>query len=456
MFKDYAIQCKRLAIFPSEHSAAYLTLGLFNEIGEVAGALKKQLRGDELAHREHLLLELGDVCWYAVVLFVQQFGIEELPTEEVFFSWCDSPKGQGTLLHELEKLASCIRTSNFSSKLPTKKALLQVFIQVHRLAVLLNSSIKEVFKLNLEKLQKRHRPPTPDFGTVPPSIAMGAVDNLQKTLGIRVSIAADSMNTKTGNRITTFHIQGLWKILLQELNRHRALSVCDGSSRAVPVSKMLKQVWKEPFVPGHWGKNKPGMQATEELTGWKRCLASWGWRAARYPSLAVCWLLQLLGLHKQTANRLLEPWMRVDRVMTGTEWRNFFALRDNALAQPELYRVAEVMHLLYDSNLPKPLSPGEWHLPLVTEDEKSWVGLDNLLAVSAARCARASTLKSTEILNIEKDQALVEKLSSADPQHLSPFEHQAKALSHRSRSGNFVGWEQQRKSFENESGGDYL
>lgn len=42
------------------------------------------------------------------------------------------------------------------------------------------------------------------------------------------------------------------------------------------------------------------------------------------------------------------------------------------------------------------------------------------------------------------------------PRHLSPFEHVAQVLPTSERVGNFVGFKQFRKEFEDESGGDYL
>lgn len=47
----------------------YCVLGLVNEAGEVAGVVKKWLRGDydEATMRDKMLSELGDVLWYVAV-----------------------------------------------------------------------------------------------------------------------------------------------------------------------------------------------------------------------------------------------------------------------------------------------------------------------------------------------------------------------------------------------------
>lgn len=48
----------------------YAVLGLANEAGEVAGALKKHLRGDyaEEELRRRIIGELGDVLWYCAAV----------------------------------------------------------------------------------------------------------------------------------------------------------------------------------------------------------------------------------------------------------------------------------------------------------------------------------------------------------------------------------------------------
>jgi NTP pyrophosphatase (non-canonical NTP hydrolase) len=51
-------------VFPPEYRVAYVALGLANEAGEVAGKVKKLLRGDRNISRFDVRDELGDVLWY--------------------------------------------------------------------------------------------------------------------------------------------------------------------------------------------------------------------------------------------------------------------------------------------------------------------------------------------------------------------------------------------------------
>ena len=48
-------------------------------------------------------------------------------------------------------------------------------------------------------------------------------------------------------------------------------------------------------------------------------------------------------MHKQVANRLLEPFMWHTVIVTATEWDNFWNLRCHPDAQPEIRLVAEAM-----------------------------------------------------------------------------------------------------------------
>lgn len=67
-FKEYQEIAHSTAVYPDEAAIIYTTLGLVNEAGEVAGKLKKYIRGDEipefLTWQDVIADELGDVLWY--------------------------------------------------------------------------------------------------------------------------------------------------------------------------------------------------------------------------------------------------------------------------------------------------------------------------------------------------------------------------------------------------------
>lgn len=77
-FEEYQFQAEKTAIYPKEKGLEYTILGLANEAGEVAGKLKKMIRGDELppgpSWGDVIGDELGDVLWY-VAQVCEELGI---------------------------------------------------------------------------------------------------------------------------------------------------------------------------------------------------------------------------------------------------------------------------------------------------------------------------------------------------------------------------------------------
>jgi len=67
---EYQERTQETAVYPAQEAVEYLALGLNDESGEVAGAVKKYMRGDydEDELRERVKGEAGDVLWYWVRL----------------------------------------------------------------------------------------------------------------------------------------------------------------------------------------------------------------------------------------------------------------------------------------------------------------------------------------------------------------------------------------------------
>lgn len=298
-------------------------------------------------------------------------------------------------------------------------------------------------------------------------------------MAAQVKIIKDSIS-EAGVRLTTFQLR-YWRAIHAELLTHRVFSRNASSSRAIPVAKMIQQVRDDPAGPIHWGKNQPGMQASEELTGedlshpksaWLRA----GWMAANHAEEMMA-----IGAHKQIVNRLLEPFQYISVVLTATDFDNWFELRAHENAQPEIQELATLMRDRMNESTPTLLRDGEWHLPYVTaadlnafgpiqtylrggpdgmrvwNDEMLW---DVARKVSAARCCRVSYLKHDgSASSIEEDIALCDRLAGSRPIHASPFEHQATPDrrvdddGHQywlmpENHGNLRGWIQNRKLIE--------
>jgi hypothetical protein len=265
----------------------------------------------------------------------------------------------------------------------------------------------------------------------------------------QATIIADSISI-AGKRITTFLLT-YPRYIHPEMLTHRAFSKNASSSRAVPVSKLLRQVISDPVIPIHFGANQAGMSAKEELKGWMRWLASSLWLGARWPAVGFVWALNKLGLHKQITNRLLEPWLYITVILTGTEFDNFYWLRcDKEHAHPDIYDLAEKMLAAQNNNAPKIT---EVHLPFIKDDEWNQYDADTLIKLSVARCCRVSYLNHDKTEpNLQKDLTLHDSLLKAG--HMSPFEHQAAAQTDEI-CGNFVGWRQYRKLLAGENRTNY-
>jgi hypothetical protein len=203
-------------------------------------------------------------------------------------------------------------------------------------------------------------------------------------------------------------------------------------------------------MPVHWGKNQPGMQAKLELNDTEKEAAKLSWLAAASAAASRAEVMSQLGVHKQIVNRLIEPFLWVEGVVTATEWENFFELRLHKDAQPEIQILATKMKEAIDKSTPMLIDFNECHLPYISSDEKSKYTSDILCKMSSARCCRVSYLKHDGTLpSVEDDISLCEKLTKSVPIHASPFEHIAQPLSNIAEtSGNFVGWKQFRKTIE--------
>lgn len=269
-------------------------------------------------------------------------------------------------------------------------------------------------------------------------------------------IIADSKSPR-GVRLTTLSIT-LPRIILPELNTHRIFSRNSASSRAIPIAMRIAAAMNDPFVPKKWGKNQAGMQAKEYLNAEDSAKATAIWLAARDDAVKHTKALDALGVHKQHANRLLEPFLWQTVLVTATEWSNFYALRKHKDAQDEIREAAELMFETFQGSEPKLIKKGEWHLPFIQPEEFDGKFEHTELArkVSVGRCARVSYKLYDGSTSLEADLALCETLIASG--HMSPLEHVATPsmlpylpVSFTPDASNFKGWKQYRKFIPHEN-----
>lgn len=257
-----------------------------------------------------------------------------------------------------------------------------------------------------------------------------------------------------GSRLTTLQLK-YPRFIHSEFMTHRVFSRNASSSRAIPVAKMIQQVEEDPAMPIHWGKNQPGMQAKDELELEDILMAKQLWVGAASSAVQIArYMVDNFGLHKQVANRILEPYQWMSVVCTASDFQNFFELRSHVDAQPEIKLLSDMMKKALDSNEPKIFKFEDYHLPYVSQKERETFPVRDLVKFSVARCARVSYLTHDGAEpSPEKDIKLYEALVGSKPLHASPAEHQARpwdgSLSKPQWNGNFnSAWVQYRKLLE--------
>ncbi len=242
-------------------------------------------------------------------------------------------------------------------------------------------------------------------------------------------VLADSISP-CGMRLTTLLVT-MPRFILAEFNTHRVFSRNSASSRAIPVEKRIAEVRTDPFVPEAFGRNQRGMQAGEALDDFNQNEARRDWLQAANFACDCAEMLASRGVHKQHANRLIEPYSWHKVIVSATEWSNFYHQRIHPDAQPEMRRTAEAMKAAMDASTPNIKPVGSWHLPLVFSDDWDYASIDHgndvddatLVKLSVARCARVSYLTHDGKRDVAADLALYDKLLTGG--HMSPFEHAA-------------------------------
>lgn len=258
---------------------------------------------------------------------------------------------------------------------------------------------------------------------------------------ITAKIIADSVS-EVGHRITTFELE-YNRYIHGELLTNRLFSRNCSSSRAIPINKMIEHTENNMAMPIYYGSKRAGMQAGVEVKN--TLLPKLLWKGSFHVVKQVVKVMDKLGLHKQIPNRLLEPWQMIKVVVTATDFDNFFNLRIEGMAQPEIAMLAHKMWEARESGQPKLLKEGQWHLPYVDTletasrvdginsndndqyyfmlDGSGEVYLEDAIKISAASCAAVSY--RTESMSLKKAEKIHNMLITDKTLHASPFENLA-------------------------------
>ena len=295
-------------------------------------------------------------------------------------------------------------------------------------------------------------------------------------------IIADSVGPN-GVRLTTFLLE-YPRIIHSEVMTHRMFSRNASSSRAIPFDIQVERIKNDMFVPIEFQHRHNGMQGSGVFSGWRKKVCEALWVSAGHVAIKSAQALDKVGVSKQLCNRILEPFSHIKVVVTATEWKNFFGLRNHPDAEIHIQELAKKIVEAYDANEPTVLQEGYLHLPFITEEDAAIYNSTTLIKMSVARCARTSYYDNIGKNDVNNDIKLYDRLVGSDPKHASPTEHQAIALSFSARpntesssilailgkypgaisylryskgeggefwSGNLRGWVQYRKMLPNEN-----
>jgi hypothetical protein len=277
-------------------------------------------------------------------------------------------------------------------------------------------------------------------------------DSTNRSQGVRqiyAKVIADSISP-LGKRVTTME----WhypRLIHAQVMTYRMFSRNTASGRAIPTRKLIEQVERYPYIPDSFGSNQPGMQPGDLLDAWKQESARWKWQTEAMNAARTARELLDLGVHKQWANRILEPYLWHTAVVTATSFDNFFNQRCHPDAQEEIQVLANAARSALQSSTPKDIGYGQWHLPYLQPDDSGpWM---ELVKICVARCARVSYLTHDGRRDPSDDLKLYDKLASAQPPHLSPMEHICTPSTSVYDEANLKGWKTMRRVLENVQSG---
>ena len=278
--------------------------------------------------------------------------------------------------------------------------------------------------------------------------------------GYEVTVIEDSIagaEKKTeGNRLLTA-ISRFPRCVLAEVNTHRVFGRNSASSRARSVKSTIGDVMNQPYIP-LFTKNQKGMSGLFlNAEDYSRAKQRWidardaavdaelrllmgemisdeGNVAYKYAELLDEYYESVynsetpdklaISVHKQDANRIIEPFMWHEAIITSSYWDNFLELRtDLATAQPAIVAMA----ILFREALSVSVPSETWlHLPFIAPEDRpdsfdKFADVRSVMMRSSTECAQISYQDKSRMARATATSAAGENLLAL--KHLSPFEH---------------------------------
>lgn len=282
-----------------------------------------------------------------------------------------------------------------------------------------------------------------------------------RTKNIKAEIVAHSRNIETGDELITYRLT-YPRMLLAQVNTYKQITKITSSSRAQPFNKVVEVIENDPFIPLAYQRAHKGMQGTEYFTDEEEIRQrDLEWLTARDKAVEQAKKLNDLGVTKQVTNRILEAYMWVTQLVTGTReaYEHLFNQRcpeyevggvkgrskkemgldlsdeewltcNKGHAEIHFMDLAEKMYDALRDSEPKELKPGELHIPyldtpLMTPD----LSPEDVIKYSCGLTAHTSytTIGDGTKMTIEKARGLFDHC--LENGHYSVFEMIGKAMS---------------------------
>lgn len=180
-FKEFVKFTDSTAIYPRDKELEYLGLGIFSEVGEVAGVVKKFLRDatPQSQLKEKIVSETCDCLWY-IARLVKFFGLVEVfdreisqkttmmsafakkSIEDVSLDLLVKASGTAIAINSYYKVIMQYKISNTvmsvdSLKENIKVNLLELYYNMAVLLKMMNYDIKDLCEVNQKKLLDRQK-----------------------------------------------------------------------------------------------------------------------------------------------------------------------------------------------------------------------------------------------------------------------------------------------------------
>jgi thymidylate synthase ThyX len=261
-------------------------------------------------------------------------------------------------------------------------------------------------------------------------------------------LIADSLNALNDDRLITLELT-FPRIIQAQLNTYRESAKNSASSRAKSMKTVRYAAINNYFEPEVFMGDNRGMFSMTTLSPLKQQLAHLVWTSARLTAVFHHKLFSMVGVHKEISNRVLEPYLYTTVVMTASfsSWEWLLRQRLVAGAQPQFRELAKCIKEVAENHKPRLLKEGDYHLPYVTQTDKTLNSLTDLIKLSIARCAAVSykTFDGT----FSDDSAFKTYQKLYRDKHLSPFEHVATPSIAYHKNCYNVGWKTERNILEN-------